>query len=151
MFLNSGVKTDSRLHALWPPHLEKWQALRAIQTSLVTQMVKNLPVRQETWVRSLGWEDPLEKEMATHSSIFAWRIPWTEEPGRLRFLGSQKSQTQLSDQHFHWGQFRISLTQETHIMWQYHMEKPPWAQLRYRSGSFHPRSFRQAAGLKNRL
>ena len=44
-------------------------------------MVKNLPAMQETWVRSLGWEDPLEKEMATHSSILAWRIPWTEEPG----------------------------------------------------------------------
>ena len=50
-------------------------------TPLVTQMVKNLPVMQKTQVRSLGWEDPLEKEMATHSSILAWRIPWTEEPG----------------------------------------------------------------------
>ena len=48
--------------------------------SLVTQMVKNLPAMQETWVRSQSWEDPLEKEMATHSSILAWRIPWTEEP-----------------------------------------------------------------------
>ena len=44
-------------------------------------MVKNLPAMQDTWVQSLGWEDPLEKEMATHSSILAWRIPWTEEPG----------------------------------------------------------------------
>ena len=70
--------------------LEKWQALRAIQASLMTQMVKNLPVMQETWVRPLGWEDPLEKEMATHSSIFAWRIPWTEEPGRPKFLGVTK-------------------------------------------------------------
>ena len=50
---------------------------------LVTQMVKNLPVMQEMWVRSLGWEDPLEKGMATHSCILAWRIPQTEEPGRL--------------------------------------------------------------------
>ena len=50
---------------------------------LVTQTVKNLPAMQETWVQSLGWEDPLEKGMATHSSILAWRIPWTEEPGRL--------------------------------------------------------------------
>ena len=58
--------------------------------SLVAQMVKNLPTRQETWVRSLGWEDPLEKEVATHSSIVAWRIPWTEEPGRLQFTGSQR-------------------------------------------------------------
>ena len=49
--------------------------------SLVAQLVKNLPAVWETWVRSLGWEDPLEEEMATHSSILAWRIPWAEEPG----------------------------------------------------------------------
>ena len=55
--------------------------------SLVTQTVRNLPARQETQVRSLGQEDPLEKEMATHSSIFAWRTPWTEEPGELHFVG----------------------------------------------------------------
>ena len=52
-------------------------------------MVKNLPAMQETQVRSLGWEDPLEKEMAIQSSILAWRIPWTEEPGRLQSMGSQ--------------------------------------------------------------
>ena len=51
--------------------------------SLVAQLVKNLPAVRETQVRSLGWEDPLEKEMATHSSILAWRMPWTEEPGGL--------------------------------------------------------------------
>ena len=51
--------------------------------SLVAQTVKDLPAMQETWVRSLGWEDPLEKGMATHSSILAWRIPWTKEPGSL--------------------------------------------------------------------
>ena len=51
--------------------------------SLVAQMVKRLPTMQETQVRSLGWEDPLENEMATHSSIHAWKIPWTEEPGGL--------------------------------------------------------------------
>ena len=56
----------------------------------VAQMVKNLPVMQETWVQSLGWEDPLEKIMATHSSILAWRIPWTEEPGRLQSMGLQR-------------------------------------------------------------
>ena len=55
-------------------------------------MVKNLPEMQETWVRSLGWEKPLEKGTATHSSIFAWRIPWTEELGRLQPMGLQ-SQT----------------------------------------------------------
>ena len=60
---------------------------------LGTQVVKNLPVMQETWVRSLGREDPLEKEMAAHSSILAWRIPWTEEPGGLQSMGSQESDT----------------------------------------------------------
>ena len=49
--------------------------------SLLAQIVKNLPATQESWVQSLGWEDPLEKGMATYSSILAWRIPWTEEPG----------------------------------------------------------------------
>ena len=58
---------------------------------LVAQSVKNLPAVQETRVRSLGREDPLEKEMATHSSILAWRIPWTEEPGGLQSMGSQES------------------------------------------------------------
>ena len=58
--------------------------------SLVAHMVKNLPAMQETQVRCLGWEDPLEKEMATYSSILAWRIPWTEEPGGLQFMGSQR-------------------------------------------------------------
>ena len=53
-------------------------------------MVKNLPTMQETQVQSLGWEDHLEKEMVTHFRIFAWEIPWTEEPGRLQFMGSQR-------------------------------------------------------------
>ena len=60
-------------------------------------VVKNLPAKQETQVRSLRWNDPLEKEMATHSSILAWEIPWTEEPGRIWFMGWQKSLTQRSD------------------------------------------------------
>ena len=55
----------------------------------MAQMPKNLPAVRETWIGSLGWEYPLEEEMATHSSILAWRIPCTEEPGRLQFLGSQ--------------------------------------------------------------
>ena len=54
-----------------------------IRASLVAQMVENLPAKQEMWIQSLGWEDPLEKEMATHSSILAWEILWTEEPGGL--------------------------------------------------------------------
>ena len=63
---------------------------------MVAQIEKNLPAMQETRVRSLGRVDPLKEEMATHSSIIAWRIPWTEEPGGLQFIGSQ-SQTRLSD------------------------------------------------------
>ena len=59
----------------------------------VGSVVKNLPAKQEIQVQSLGWEDPLEKEMATHSSILAWEIPWTERPGGLQSMGSQKSWT----------------------------------------------------------
>ena len=64
--------------------------LREDGASLIAQSVKNLPEMQETWVRFLGREDPLEKEMATHFSIVAWKIPWTEYPGRLHFMGSQR-------------------------------------------------------------
>ena len=60
-------------------------------TSQVAQMVKHLPGVQETWVQSLGWEEPLEKEMATHSSILVWRNPWTEEPGGLQSMGHKES------------------------------------------------------------
>ena len=56
----------------------------------MAQVVKNLPAMQETWVQSLGWEDPLEEDMATHSSILAWRTPWTEESGGLQSMGSQR-------------------------------------------------------------
>ena len=63
---------------------------KVCETYLVVQMVKRLPAMQETRVQSLGWEDPLEKEMAAHSSILAWKIPWTEEPGRLSSMGSQR-------------------------------------------------------------
>ena len=65
-----------------------WYLMRG--AFLVAQMVKRLPSVRETRVRSLGWEDPLEKEMATHSSTLAWKIPWTEEPGRLQSMGSQR-------------------------------------------------------------
>ena len=68
---------------------QSWAGL----SKLVGQIVKNPPAMQKTWVRSLSQEDALEKEMATHSSNLAWEIPWTEEPGRLQFMGSQKSQT----------------------------------------------------------
>ena len=63
------------------------------RASLITEVVKSLPLMWETRVRSLGQEDPLEKEMATCSSIFTWEIPWTEEPGRLQSMGLQKSWT----------------------------------------------------------
>ena len=63
----------------------------------MAQMVKHLPTMWETWVQFLVWEDLLEKEMATHSSTLAWKIPWTEEPGGLQFMESLKSQTRLSD------------------------------------------------------
>ena len=67
---------------------------------VVAQTIKRLSAMQETQVRSLGWEDPLEKEMAAHSSILDWEIPWTEEPGRLQSRGTQ-SWTRLSDCKFH--------------------------------------------------
>ena len=93
------VKKDLILNR-WRKYELKWggsgsrkasQEPLGVSTSLVTPTVKYLPARQETWVRSLGWQDPLEKGMATHSSIFAWRIPCTEEPG-----GVTESQTQLT-------------------------------------------------------
>ena len=64
-----------------------------MKRSPVAQRLKRLPVMRETWVRSLGQEDPLEKEMATHSSILAWRIPWTEELGGLQSMGRKESDT----------------------------------------------------------
>ena len=71
------------------------RVIELLWASLVAQLVKNPPAMRETWVQSLGQEDPLEEGMATHSSILAWRIPWTEEPGGLH------SQKRLSDFHFH--------------------------------------------------
>ena len=67
-----------------------WQLLKFGSTSLVAQMVKRLPAMRETWVQSVGQEDPLEKEMATHSSTLAWKSPRMEEPGRLQSMGSQR-------------------------------------------------------------
>ena len=62
--------------------------MKSVMSSLVAQIVKNLPAMRKTWAPSLGWEDHLEKGMSTHSSILAWRIPWTEEPGRLQSMKS---------------------------------------------------------------
>ena len=76
---------------------------RLLETSLVAQRLKHLPPSRETWVRSLGREDPLEKEMATHSSILAWRIPGTEEPGGLPSMGSRRL----------WGRTESDMTEVT--------------------------------------
>ena len=65
-------------------------ARNSVNTSLVAQTVKRLSIMRETWVRSLGWEDPLEKEMASHSRTMAWKMPWMEEPGRLQSMGLQR-------------------------------------------------------------
>ena len=83
--------TKSRTRLSNITHLMNKTAIRLLnKSSLVTQTVNSLPAVWEIWVQSLGWEDPLEKETATHSSIVAWRIPWMEEPGRLQSMGSQR-------------------------------------------------------------
>ena len=76
-------------HRILSLKLDTWQPVN--KTLLVAQMAKNLPEMWETWVRSLHREDPLEEGMATHSSVLAWRIPWTEESGRLQSMGSPES------------------------------------------------------------
>ena len=80
------ISINTSLLSGWSIHWCKW----SFKVPLVAQMVKNMPEMQEIQVRSLGWEDPLEKEMATHYSNLAWRIPWTEEPGGLQSMGLQK-------------------------------------------------------------
>ena len=75
----------------WQSHVSAFNVLsRLVMTSLVAQTVRSLPAMWETWVRSLGREDLLGKEMATHSGTLAWRIPWREKPGRLQCMGSQR-------------------------------------------------------------
>ena len=71
-------------------HIYNCTEVSTVRISLVAQMVKRLSTMWETWVQSLGWEDPLEKEMAIHSSTIAWKIPWTEQPGRLQSMRSQR-------------------------------------------------------------
>ena len=110
---NNGVSSLSHLQGIFPtqgsnpglPHCRQILihpshkgSLRIFhsQGHLYPHRLKHLPAMRETWVRSLGWKDPLEKEMETHSSILAWRIPWTEEPGGLQSMESQ-SRTRLSD------------------------------------------------------
>ena len=81
--------------------------------TLVAQRVRRLPAMRETWVQSLDWEDPLEKEKATHSGTLAWKIPWTEKPGRLQSIVSQKESDMTERLHFHMD--TLSLTKETKI------------------------------------
>ena len=83
------------MQKIWTVQESKMSNIYKI-SSLVAQTVKNLPVMQETWVQSLGWEDPLEAGMATHSSVLAWRIPWTDEPARRQSLGSQRIRYDLA-------------------------------------------------------
>ena len=94
------------------PHL-------SLGTSLVAQMVKNLPAMQETQVQFLGQEDPLEKEMATHSSILAWRIPWTDKPGGLQSMGLQESDTteQLNHHHLSLAAAAVEFTPKPVVVW----------------------------------
>ena len=94
-----GKKQHNKPHICFPyigpvewgnPETESRPVVIRVWASLVAQRVKNLPAMQETQVRSLGQEDPLEKEMKTHSSILTWEIPWTEEPGRLQPMALQR-------------------------------------------------------------
>ena len=77
------------------PRFEEWEnnLLSVGETEMVAQSVKNPPAMQETWVRSLGWEDPLEKEMATHFTLLAWEIPWIEESAGLQSMEMQELDT----------------------------------------------------------
>ena len=77
-------------HQLDDLNIKKGNVYQFWRASLIAQLVKNLLAMQETWVQFLGWEDPLEKEMAIHSSILAWKIPWTEDPDRLQSMGSHR-------------------------------------------------------------
>ena len=83
LFLISGITVSFCINPSFSAVVSNWDSLAA-------QTVKNLPAIQENWVPSLGWEDPLEKGMATHSNILVWKIPRREEPGRLQSMGSQK-------------------------------------------------------------
>ena len=95
-----------------------WEMVRA---SLVAQRLKRLPPMWETWVRSLGWEDPLEKEMVSHSSILAWRIPWTEKPGRLPSTGLQRVRHDWARKTGKlagcspWGRKELEMTERLHL------------------------------------
>ena len=101
--VNPGL-TDSK-YRLSPLPGQLWQGILGFPGSSdgkkAAQTVRNLPAVQETWVQPLGQEDPLEKEMATHSSILAWKIPWPEEPVGLQSMGSQRVRHDWTTLHFH--------------------------------------------------
>ena len=95
--LHPGIKPESPTLAGFfttePPGKTKQGITRTMGDSRIAQSVNHLPAMLETWIQFLSWEDPLEKEMATHSNILAWEIPWTEEPSGLQFMGSQQLDT----------------------------------------------------------
>ena len=88
-FFTTGSLRDTALRDILGMCGGVWENTRH-SASLVAQLVKNPPAMRETWILSLGWEDPLEKGEVTHSSTLAWKIPWVEEPGRLQSMGSQR-------------------------------------------------------------
>ena len=92
---------------------------------LMAQMVKNLPAMQETWIRSLGWEDPLEKGTAIHSSILAWRIPWAQEPGGLQSMGLQKDGHNWATFHFPASSCFLCSSDNSLLFTQKYLEAPP--------------------------
>ena len=108
----------------------KWKRLKTHTRLTVAQTVKNLPAVREIWVRCLGWEDPLGEGRATHSSIHAWRIPWTEEPGRLQSMRSQRvrhnwatnticaAEDKLDPEKFHGGEWMRLSCQGQHMSWE---------------------------------
>ena len=101
-YLQAAVLTDP---SSFPPQLPGASQV-VLLTSLVAQMVKRLSTMRETQVQSLGWEDPLEKEMAIHSRTIAWKIPWTEKPGRLQSMGSQRVGHNLATSLLHYKTFK---------------------------------------------
>ena len=118
----------------------KWLISASFPASRVAKMVKTLPAMWKTWVRFLGREDPLEKEMATYSSILAWRIPWTEEPGRLQSMASQRvwqdqATNTFSTFFLHWDNHQE--VGGSHSRWPYVLDMPralsgikyAWAQI----------------------
>ena len=98
---------------IWMLLLTFWILLTSFRASLVAQMVKNGPAMQETWGQSLGREDPLERGVATHSSIPAWKIPWTEEPGGLQSMGSRRVRHNWMTKHMLNGMFQASVVFST--------------------------------------